>query len=221
MNTRDDDGCTLLHFFCDFRPPGVEEIVLLRLGADETIPSVGGRAPIDSLDFPQSAHFSQCSQGTFEHVLARAPVDRAWRRQCWLVMLRSRVSRACGAASHTGDEKWGGPIFSVKRENEGCEEPKMENARQIERAVLGQQANKCSLDAVAAKDGRSKELRGVVTVLVGLELGRISHGRELSVKKMNIDKAFRNLGERSSFSDARHTRMHTWVQGACLELCHR
>lgn len=178
VNTRDDGGYTILHFFCDLRPPCVEEIVslLLRWGADETIPSVDGRLPVDSIDLPPSEHFAQCPQDALERVrtlLARAPVDRTWRRRCWLVMLRSRASRAWSAAPHTGGEELTGAAGPGDDEDEGCEALIAEDARKIEGDALGQQANNRTLDVVSAKDGGSQDFGGVVTLLVDLSLEEI------------------------------------------------
>ena len=69
--------------------------LLLRWGADETAFDDDGETPADALE--NVREHRECSQDEIERVrllLDRAPADRAWRRRGWLVMLRSRASRA-------------------------------------------------------------------------------------------------------------------------------
>lgn len=83
---------TALHRACYFRKTGVETIVdlLLRWGASETAVDSHGLTAADMLE---KSSPDPCPAAEVEGVrvlLARAPADRAWRRRCWLVMLRSR-----------------------------------------------------------------------------------------------------------------------------------
>ncbi|CAM9426220.1 unnamed protein product [Ectocarpus sp. 12 AP-2014] len=92
------DGETLLHQLCVSKDPGLEFVVdlLLRWGADETALDDAGETPATKLDIILPDGFD-CPLPEIERVrllLARAPVDRSWRRRCWLVMLRSRSTKA-------------------------------------------------------------------------------------------------------------------------------
>ncbi|CAM9758937.1 unnamed protein product, partial [Ectocarpus sp. 8 AP-2014] len=92
------DGETLLHQLCVSKDPGLEFVVdlLLRWGADETALDDAGQTPATKLDIVLPDSFD-CPLPEIERVrllLVRAPVDRAWRRRCWLVMLRSRSTKA-------------------------------------------------------------------------------------------------------------------------------
>ena len=108
-------GSTALHWVCLKRPANAREVtgLLLRAGADETMKTCDDETPEDLLK--DEAASPQCFAEEVEDVrnlLVRAPQDRAWRRRCWLVMLRSRdtapegkVSGACKLARSGGTEE--------------------------------------------------------------------------------------------------------------------
>ncbi|CAN0303250.1 unnamed protein product, partial [Ectocarpus fasciculatus] len=78
---------------------GLEATVdlLLRWGADETVVNNDGNTPADLLDDHDDGNNKTCSEAEIERVrllLTRAPANRAWRRRCWLVMLRSCAKTA-------------------------------------------------------------------------------------------------------------------------------
>lgn len=108
VDVRCDKGNTLLHWACFGRCEGLDAAVdlLLRWGDDETALNEQGRSPADMLheaNVDREGH--ECSQDEIERarrLLARAPVDRAWRRRSWLVMLRTRASEAREASSGDG-----------------------------------------------------------------------------------------------------------------------
>eukprot|EP00903_Cladosiphon_okamuranus_P014825 g13730.t1 len=92
-------GRTPLHVACLAQRHGLEVAVdlLLRWGADETALDEEGFTPTECLDHALDGNERPCSPEEIERVrvlLARAPADRAWRRRCLLVMLRSRASKA-------------------------------------------------------------------------------------------------------------------------------
>lgn len=109
IEARDLFGNTPLHHACATRRPGLEGTVslLLRWGADEKASDKRGVVPARSLIGDGPALSFQCSQQEVERtrlLLARAPADRAWRRRCWLVMLRQRAaSEATVATSSSKD----------------------------------------------------------------------------------------------------------------------
>lgn len=75
--------------------PGDSRGILLRWGTSETAVNNTGQTPPDQLGDPLRS-LTSCPAATVERVrvlLAGAPADRAWRRRCWLVMLRSRAER--------------------------------------------------------------------------------------------------------------------------------
>ena len=99
VRARDNSGLTPLHHACRQESPDALVDLLIRWGADETAVSNCGVTPADVL-----ADNRRCSREQVERVrllLARAPADRAWRRRCWLVVLRSRASKGSGQ-SHDG-----------------------------------------------------------------------------------------------------------------------
>ena len=86
---------TVLHRVCHRQQPGLEVNVelLLRFGASETAADDFGRTPADMLDVPAMHSCPAAERERVRALLARAPLDRAWRRRCWLVMLRARAER--------------------------------------------------------------------------------------------------------------------------------
>ncbi|CAM9531418.1 unnamed protein product, partial [Laminaria digitata] len=89
---------TPLHVACQHQARGVDAAVdlLLRLGVDETAIGGDGRTAFDLLGL-QIADGRGCSDDEKQRaraLLARAKQDRAWRRRCWPVVLRSRALKA-------------------------------------------------------------------------------------------------------------------------------
>ncbi|CAN0332580.1 unnamed protein product [Ectocarpus sp. 12 AP-2014] len=101
VGVRDNEGYTPLHQACWERWVGLEAAVdmLLRWGADETSLNNNGASPADFLDgkYGKVIGHNPAPQDEIDRtrlLLSRAPADRAWRRRGWLVMLRSRDSKA-------------------------------------------------------------------------------------------------------------------------------
>lgn len=117
VNEAGSSGCTPLHWVCIHQRPGLEKSVdlLLRWGASETTVDDIGQTPIQVLE-SRSANRRGCSAEEAERVrvlLARAPVDRIWRRRCWLVMVRARagygrIAHSSGSNSSNGETGHGG-----------------------------------------------------------------------------------------------------------------
>ncbi|CAN0062027.1 unnamed protein product [Ectocarpus sp. 8 AP-2014] len=114
VGVRDNEGYTPLHETCWERHEGLEVAVdmLLRWGADETTLNNNGVSPADFLDgrYGKVMVHNPAPQAEIDRatlLLSRAPADRAWRRRGWLVMLRSRDSKAregkCRSSSGHGD----------------------------------------------------------------------------------------------------------------------
>eukprot|EP00903_Cladosiphon_okamuranus_P008544 g8203.t1 len=101
VDVRHEGGNTPLHSACSRRWEGVGAAVdlLLRWGGDETALNEEGRRPAEVLDEAAVDYdeYQECSEDEIERarrLLARAPADRAWRRRCWLVILRTRAPEA-------------------------------------------------------------------------------------------------------------------------------
>ncbi|CBN76269.1 EsV-1-8 [Ectocarpus siliculosus] len=101
VGVRGNQGYTPLHETCWERHEGLEAAVdmLLRWGADETTLNYGGASPADFLGgrYGKVIGHNPAPQDEIDRtrlLLSRAPADRAWRRRGWLVMLRSRDSKA-------------------------------------------------------------------------------------------------------------------------------
>ncbi|CAN0084587.1 unnamed protein product, partial [Ectocarpus sp. 6 AP-2014] len=109
LTAQDTEGNTPLHLACYRQHKGLEAPVdlLLRWGADETALNNAGKTPAGLLDGHDNENDrTTCSEAEIERVrllLARAPADRAWRRRCWLVMLRSFARTAKVTTDETGD----------------------------------------------------------------------------------------------------------------------
>ena len=91
-------GRTPLHCAILRRKADLEQTVdiLLRWGASETAVDGAGRTPADMFEGRRASTDNPCSAaevGRVRALLAGAPADRAWRRRCWLVMLRSRAEK--------------------------------------------------------------------------------------------------------------------------------
>lgn len=109
-STCDHDGPTPLHQVCIRKKHGLELGVdlLLRWGADETVYDNDGETPAAKLDILPPV--GDCPLAEIERgrrLLARAPADRAWRRRCWLVMFRSRSTKAGANGYEIGGEVGG------------------------------------------------------------------------------------------------------------------
>lgn len=157
------DNDSLLHRTCLVQRNGLEAVVdlLLRWGADETALNYDDKTPAQVLeeDRPRSL---QCSPEEVERtrlLLARAPAYRTWRRRCWLVMLRSRASKA------RRDPERGGIAAGSRGKGEGCKAVKI--------AGVGDRAGRGKADSGLNAVGISAEddaLSGLVASLLGLEL---------------------------------------------------
>lgn len=69
---------------------------LLRGGADEKAADEDGNTPAQVVGTMTEAAGRTEDLGAIRAMLERAPVDRAWRRRAWLVMLRARECAAVG-----------------------------------------------------------------------------------------------------------------------------
>lgn len=169
-DVQDDQGDSLLHLACRGQVRGLDAAVdlLLRLGADETATNKGGRTPLELL----SPTRSDCSPEEIERarlLLARARADRAWRRQYWLVMLRSRASKARTAGRDNGGGGGHGSISVGGRgESEGSNMARGGQAEGGESGVPGPAGNGRVVGA--GGDGEGEGLRAVVASLIELEL---------------------------------------------------
>lgn len=104
-NASSFSGSTALHFTADGDSDSADETVdlLLRWGASEQALDDNGKTPAKLL-----RKLKRECERAFGHeveeltraleLLASAPADRAWRRRCWLVMLRARADRERTAA---------------------------------------------------------------------------------------------------------------------------
>lgn len=96
VNARDDDNQTALYIAATRAgKKGTAEFVdlLLRSGADETIVRNDNKAAADVMEtrFVQSRLAEDVER--VRELLAKAPVDRAWRRRGYLVMCRAQPGR--------------------------------------------------------------------------------------------------------------------------------
>ncbi|CAM9548400.1 unnamed protein product [Ectocarpus fasciculatus] len=115
-------GMSALHWACVGGWPGTDRTVdlLLRWGASETALTTDGKIPSDFLEMSAegvagggvpAGHTVREVEGEMQRalvLLARAPADRAWRRRCWLVMLRARAGRereARSSSSTSGSDR--------------------------------------------------------------------------------------------------------------------
>lgn len=164
INAWNDDSArdTVLHQVCRRQNPGLELVVdlLLRWGADETGLGMHGHPPAMNLDVLQNPR--TCPPAEIERVrvlLARAPADRAWRRLCWLIMLRSRSTKA-GA----NDDEIGGETGGSSNQAGGQAGQSLKNAKTEGKPFsIG-----CKAGAEAGAKGAG--LSGVVKFLVDLEV---------------------------------------------------
>ncbi|CAN0152041.1 unnamed protein product, partial [Hapterophycus canaliculatus] len=97
VNARSMNGQTALHHACARKAKGVGTTVdlLLRSGASEALVNSTGNSPADMLGAEVDPFESEpCSGEELSRaraLLLHAPADRAWRRRCWLIMLRARA----------------------------------------------------------------------------------------------------------------------------------
>ena len=199
VNVSDSHGETPLHKACFGKCPGLEVAVdlLLRWGADERASDKRGRTPADLLD-SAAVHGPQHQNCLREEVertrllLARAPHDRAWRRRCWLVMLRWRASREKARGPDNSDDGDGGGSSSssssssvggggggggsIEAAGESRKVPRTGSAASISTAVHSShgRTNNGGGDGVEAGGAEESDggggLSGLVSQLVGLEL---------------------------------------------------
>eukprot|EP00752_Nemacystus_decipiens_P014367 g12779.t1 len=178
VGAHDKFGQTPLHWACRLKLRGMAAAVdlLLRWGADETAVKTSGETPAVWLDLDpvDNEHLNpiRCSRQELERtrqLLERAPADRAWRRRCWLVVLRSRAAKE-GACCH-GDGGGGGSNSSVVGGAVGvaCKTAKTDGPGRVSSGVRGQ----FSHGGVGITEGGESEvggLSGLVDQLLGLEL---------------------------------------------------
>ncbi|CAM9911371.1 unnamed protein product [Ectocarpus sp. 8 AP-2014] len=174
-STCDDVGRTPLHQVCFLKDPGLEWGVdlLLRWGADETDLDDAGETPATKLhELPPSG--GDCPLAEVKRVrllLARAPANRAWRRRCWLVMLRSRSTKAGANGYEIGGET------RCSSNQAGCRPGKSLKNGESEGTVAlghhhdinGQPCNDGGKVGTGA-EAKGAALSGVVTFLVDLEV---------------------------------------------------
>ena len=166
-------GQTPLHWACRVKLRGMAAAVdlLLRWGADETALNTSGQTPAVLLDLDPLENERRCCRQEVERarlLLTRAPADRAWRRRCWLVMLRSRAAKertsSCGGGGGGSDTR-----IVCDGEDVVCKAPKTERPGGVSHGVRGQISPSAGGHAV----GRERGLGGLshlVEQLLGLEL---------------------------------------------------
>ena len=169
--TRTPDGNSPLHLACGNQNDGLDEAVhlLLNFGADETAVNNDGKTAAQMTEsMPRRGR--SCSQETVDRaclLLARAPNNRAWRRRCWVVMLRSGASRARTAGGNDADVS--GHDFSPadgRREDSGSETARVERAGGCGSGVVGPGGNARAIGF----GGEGGCLSSLVASLIGLEL---------------------------------------------------
>lgn len=139
--TRNNQGRTPLHRAWYWKHRGMEVVVdlLLRWGADETATTNAGGTPLQELDRSRRVDCSQEELDRTRLLLSRAPADRAWRRRCWLVILRSRAEKARRAIScdigARGDGTGAGFSPAHGQQGGGCKLAKGGTGRGVEGGV--------------------------------------------------------------------------------------
>ncbi|CAM9158197.1 unnamed protein product [Ectocarpus sp. 12 AP-2014] len=158
VDQKTDDGLTALHLAGPMEGDDMDHTVdiLLRWAVDQD-----GKTPVDL--FTESALQLEGQRKCLEleravELLARAPADRAWRRRCWLVILRER----------TNNERKGHGSRRRKGNNVGSGEGAL--LRDGERGG----SNKVRRGERSRGRGRARaavkvDLRGLVNTLVGLQ----------------------------------------------------
>ncbi|CAN0427256.1 unnamed protein product [Ectocarpus sp. 8 AP-2014] len=93
VNFRSYGGRTPLHRIMNRRSCVASVVdLLLRWGADETMKDERGKTPADYL--ARIRNLDPAVAERVRHLLVNAPIDRAWRRRGWLVMLRAHTLAA-------------------------------------------------------------------------------------------------------------------------------
>lgn len=166
-------GENLLHLACRRRQTGLEKVVelLLRFGVDETAVNHAGKTPAALTLEVSDGGSRTCSPEEVERaqlLLIRAPIDRAWRRRCWLVMLNSRVSRAKTAGcSGSGVSEHGSSAADGRGGRVASKMARSKNGERHGSDVIGQAGNGCAVVGICGEDG---SLGALVASLIGLEL---------------------------------------------------
>ncbi|CAN0422538.1 unnamed protein product [Ectocarpus fasciculatus] len=163
------DGDTPLHWACYSQKKGLEATVdlLLRWGADETAEDNYGKTPADLLDEQDDDNDEICSEAEIERVrllLTRAPTNRAWRRRCWLVMLRSCAKTARATTDETGDADEG-PNDGGDRTDGKCKGARREDGGSASGGVHSRMNGVGELGVEGGVGG----LASIVASVVGLE----------------------------------------------------
>ena len=140
--------------------------LLLRSGADESALNHDNETPAELFDI-----FASTWRGSgveaIRLLLIRALNDRAWRRRCWLVMLRSRASNASSASCDTdGGSGDAASVADGDADIGGSMIAETDNPGGVESGVLRQ----VEAGFVYGASEIHRSLRTVVSSLVGLEL---------------------------------------------------
>ncbi|CBN73782.1 ankyrin repeat protein [Ectocarpus siliculosus] len=168
LTAQDTEGTTPLHRACYRQDIGVEATVdlLLQWGADETAVHNDGNTPADWLVENNNENGTTCSTaeiGRVRLLLARAPANRAWRRRCWLVMLRSCAKTARATTDKTGDADEGSNDVGDRKDGK-CKGARRENG---ESAGGGVRSRMNGAGEVGVEGGASG-LASIVASVVGL-----------------------------------------------------
>eukprot|EP00752_Nemacystus_decipiens_P004658 g4248.t1 len=165
-------GHTPLHRACRFRKEGLGTAVdlLLRWGASETAVNDEGETPADMFEKGRHPRPNSCSDAELERariLLARAPADRAWRRRCWLVMLRSRTEKERSGRPGADSSSTSSSSTSTRTEG-GGDRNKVGRTDTADRwGPGGRGAGRAGAEEGEAAAGDS--LSGWVAALLGLE----------------------------------------------------
>lgn len=181
VNEPNTSGSTALHLTCAGQQPRVAAAVdlLLRSGASETAVDGAGWTPGGVLE--RLANRRRCSADEAERarvLLVRAPADRAWRRRCWLVMLRARaekekMTRCFGSSSGAGGgdvEQACGRVHDGGEDRAGIESTAGETSTKLRQTKTARIDDGGGSSGGAAREG---DVSGLVATLVGLELDGI------------------------------------------------
>ncbi|CAM9156989.1 unnamed protein product [Ectocarpus sp. 12 AP-2014] len=157
-----NDGSTALHLAANSGEDMIDTVdIILRWGASEQTVHQQGSTPADV--------FRRLVLGRVEawpeleralELLARAPADRAWRRRCWLSMLRERTNkeRDISVLAVVERAKKAGSVQSIILGD--WERGDSKKARRRRGRGRGRGGAKAAVQT---------DLRGLVNVLVGLE----------------------------------------------------
>lgn len=177
VNVRSRKGTTPLHQACLGPRKGLEVAVklLLQWGADKTVLDARKRTAADMIDSKLEDGEPECSQeevGRVRLLLSFGPsADKVWGRRSWLVMLRSRTTKAeragddGGSAPDGGDDSGGAAESS--QDITGRKVPRDESAEDVERRTRVRVGGDGG--DVAGAAGGVEALSGVVWWLAGVE----------------------------------------------------